>query len=406
VTEAQHLRVLLVDPSLFTAPYDAALTRGLVAARVDPLWAVRPLRAGDREEIGAAYVDAFFYRRVDQLKLPKQLRALAKGVAHAFGLAGVLFRVLKNKPDVVHFQWLVVPPLDSAAIALIRLFAPVVLTVHDTVPFNGEHISFLQNLAFDLPIKLSDAVVVHTRAGRDALARRGVAPGKLNVIPHGPLPLNAQPSPASSQRRDARITFVVFGEIKTYKGIDVLVEALALLPAELREQARVVIAGRPRMDMGPLLARISELGLEGAIEIRAQRLDEQEMADLFEVTDCFLFPYRQIDASGVYFLVKSLGKWLIASRVGIFAEDMREGEQGALIPPADPRALADAMASAIRERPAPAPVQTSSAWAAIGETTRELYRSVLAKRSAPSPSPAQVEGVTVVPSVRTEKAAP
>ena len=30
------LRVLLVDPSLFTAPYDAALTRGLLEAGVEP----------------------------------------------------------------------------------------------------------------------------------------------------------------------------------------------------------------------------------------------------------------------------------------------------------------------------------------------------------------------------------
>ncbi len=405
MSRPRRLRVLLVDPSLFTAPYDAALTRGLLAAEVDPLWAVRPLRAGDREEIGAVHVDAFFYKHVDQLKLPKQLRAVAKGVAHAFGLAGVLLRVLKNKPDLVHFQWLVVPPLDSAAIALLRLFVPVVLTVHDTVPFNGEHISFWQNLAFDLPIKLSDAVVVHTRAGRDALARRGVLPSKLNVIPHGPLPLDARPSLTSDARSDQRFSFVVFGEIKTYKGVDVLVEALALLPPDLRAQARVVIAGRPRMDMEPLTARIRELGLEGAIEIRAQRLSEQEMADLFEVTDCFLFPYRQIDASGVYFLVKSLGKWLIASRIGIFAEDMVEGEQGALIPPSDPRALADAMASAIRERPAPAPVQTSSAWAAIGETTRELYRQALAQRGG-ALSPARVEGVSVVPGSNAEKVSP
>ncbi len=52
------------------------------------------------------------------------------------------------------------------------------------------------------------------------------------------------------------------------------------------------------------------------------------MADLFADTDCFVFPYRQIDASGVYFLTKSLNKWTIATRVGIFAEDFQDGAQG------------------------------------------------------------------------------
>lgn len=378
----QPLRVLLVDPSLFTAPYDAALTDGLLTAGVEPLWAVRPTRPGDRQEIALKYTDPFFYRRVDQLSAaPAHLRAVLKGFAHAFGLLRLIARVLRHKPDLVHFQWLVVPPLDSIAIFVLRAFVPVVLTVHDTVPFNGERVSFLQNLGFDLPIRLSDAVIVHTQAGRDALRARGIADHRLFVVPHGPLPLHESPSPKLlDQARDPRYTFVLFGEIKAYKGVDLLVEALAELPRATRERARVIIAGRPRMDLLPLRLRIAALDLESMIEIRSGRLSEQEMADLFAVSDCFLFPYRQIDASGVYFLVKSLGKWLIASRVGVFAEDVVEGEQGTLTAPGDIPALSAALARAIEERPKPRAVSSNSAWAAIGAKTRELYQVAIAKR--------------------------
>ena len=377
------MRALLVDPSLFTAPYDAALTSGLVDAGVEPSWAVRPLRPGDRQEIAVDYVDPFFYRRVDKLG-SGPLRAAFKGVAHALGLARLLSRVVRRPPAVVHFQWLVVPPLDSLAILLLRPFAPVVITVHDTVPFNGEYMSLWQNLAFDLPLKLSDGVIVHTQAGRERLLQRGVAPEKLSVIQHGPLPLGAEPSAESTTgvSDDPRMTFVLFGEIKSYKGLDLLVEALGQLPPDVRAQARVVVAGRERMDLTPIRARIVELGLEPTIEIRAQRQSEQEMADLFARTDCFLFPYRQIDASGVYFLVKSLGKWLIASNVGIFAEDLRVGEQGELVPVADVAALAAAIARAIELRPRPEPVATSLEWASIGRKTREFYQASHARRSA------------------------
>jgi len=397
VSEASRMRALLVDPSLFTAPYDAALTLGLVDAGVEPSWAVRPLRPGDRQEIAAEYVDPFFYRRVDKLA-SGSLRAAFKGVAHALGLARLISRVARQRPAVVHFQWLVVPPLDSLAILLLKNFAPVVITVHDTVPFNGEYMSLWQNLAFDLPLKLADGVIVHTQAGRDRLLQRGVAPEKLSVIQHGPLPLGAEPSPASMSEasHDPRMTFVLFGEIKSYKGLDLLVEALGQLPQEAREQARVVVAGRERMDLTPIRSRIAELGLEQTIEIRAQRQSEQEMADLFARTDCFLFPYRQIDASGVYFLVKSLGKWLIASNVGIFAEDLLVGEQGELVPVADVTALAAAIASAIAKRPKPKPVATSLEWASIGRKTREFYQASLARRSpgrdvAAAPSLAPLE---------------
>ena len=368
------MRALLVDPSLFTGPYDAGLTEGLVAAGVSPTWAVRPTRKGDRQEIGTDYVDAFFYRRVDRLTaLPGPLRSAAKGVAHALGLAQLVLRVLMRKPDVVHFQWLVVPPLDALAIRIIALRCPVVFTAHDTVPFNGEYLSFLQNLAFDLPIRLSDRVIVHTAAGLQRLVERGVPRDKVAVIPHGPLRLHASPS-GDARPRDPRRTFVLFGEIKHYKGADVLIEAVGRLPRELRARARFIVAGRPRMDLAPLHHLIDGLGLADTVEIRAHRHSETEMADLFADADCFVFPYRQIDASGVYFLTKSLNRWTIATRVGIFAEDFQEGAQGALIEPENPKALAEALVSAIVHDPRPTSTPPSSAWKEIGRATRAVYQ--------------------------------
>ncbi len=380
MSDSAPLRVLLVDPSLFTAPYDAALTQGLLDAGVEPSWAVRPVRPGDRQELPAERVDPFFYRWIERATfLPVKLRSALKGVSHALGLAKLIWRVARRRPDVIHFQWVVVPPLDTLAIWVLRFFAPVVLTVHDSVPYNGERMSRLQTWGFELPIRLSDRVIVHTRAGHEALRARGIAEEKLAIIPHGPLSLPMPPARPRITRggEDDRYTFVVFGEIKPYKGCDVLVEALGLLPTLILKQARVVIAGRPRMDLAPLRERIAALGLRSVVQIRAARLSEDEMVDLFGEADCFLMPYRQIDASGVYFLVKSLGKWLIASRVGIFAEDLQEGAQGFLVAPGSAEPLALAMARAIVERPRPEKVEAGAAWTAIGQATFQLYRELV-----------------------------
>ncbi len=377
-----RLTSLLVDPSLFTAPYDAALTQGLVAAGVEPTWATRPPRRDDRQEIPLERVDAFFYRYVDEaLALPRRLRAVAKGLSHIAGVFGLVARVFVRKPDVVHYQWTVVPPVDAMAMAVIRWFRPVILTVHDTVAFNGERLSVLQNFGFDWPIRLADQVIVHTRAGRQTLIDRGVPQDKVVVIPHGPLRLSvelpASPQPAA---RDPRWTFVLFGEIKPYKGLDLLVEALGSLPVEVLQLSRLIVAGRPRMEMQPIIDRIAELKLGEVIEIRAKRLSEEEMAALFAEADSFVFPYLQIDASGVYFLVKALRKWMVASRVGIFAEDVREGADGQLIPSGDVPALAGALAHAIEARPVPQPMATSDSWAGIGASTRQLYEQAIDAR--------------------------
>ena len=367
------LRVILVDPSLFTAPYDAALTQGLLHAGVEPVWATRPTRRGDRQEIPLRYTAPFFYKRVDGwTALPGPLRSAAKGAAHAWGLVQLLVRVWRDKPDVVHVQWVVLPPLDVVALWLIRLRVRLVLTVHDTVPLNGSRASLLQRLGFDLPIRVADVVIVHTPSGKSRLVERGIDGDKITVVAHGPLTLPVrptQPRPA----RDARWTFVLFGELKSYKGLDLLVESLGQLPDDARRQCRLIVAGRARMDVADIVRRIDALALNDVVELRLARQSEQKMADLFRDADSFVFPYRQVDASGVYFLVKGLGKWLIASRVGIFADDLREGEDGALVAAGDVAALSAALLHAIRHRPQPTPTPGGSSWDAIGEATRSIY---------------------------------
>jgi glycosyltransferase involved in cell wall biosynthesis len=176
---------------------------------------------------------------------------------------------------------------------------------------------------------------------------------------------------------------VLFGEIKPYKGLDILIEAVAALAPGLRRQLRVVVAGRPRMDVAPLLARIVSLGLSGQFDLRLRRLTEAEMGALFGEADGFVFPYRQIDASGVYHLVKPLAKWLIASRVGVFAEEMDGESQGTLVPPEDVAALSQALQHAIEARPRGRRMRVSEAsWSDIGRATRSLYERAKAQFEA------------------------
>jgi glycosyltransferase involved in cell wall biosynthesis len=175
---------------------------------------------------------------------------------------------------------------------------------------------------------------------------------------------------------------VLFGEIKPYKGLDILIEAVAALAPPVRRQLRVVVAGRPRMNIAPLASRIAERGLGEQFELRLRRLSEEEMAALFAEADGFVFPYRQVDASGVYYLVQALGKWLIASRVGIFAEEMSGEADGALVPPNDVPALARALEHAIAKRPAGRVQRAESSWRDIGRVTRALYERARAEFDA------------------------
>lgn len=380
-----RLTCLLVDPSLYTGPYDAALSEGLLAAGVESVWATRPTRRGDEDEIPRERVAAIFYRRSDDASaLHGWMRSLLKGCSHIVGLLRLMRLIARRKPQVVHVQWAVLPLVDTVAFWFIRLRTPIVMTVHDPTPYNGSRLTLLQQFGFDLPIRLANHVIVHTRSGKRKLIARGIDAGKISVVPHGPLRLRAS-ARVGVYERDDRYTFVLFGEIKGYKGLDILVEALALVPANVRDRLRVVVAGRARMDLSVIRTRIENLSLGATIDIQPRRFSEQEMADLFTAADCFVFPYREIDASGVYFLTKGLRKWLIASRVGVFAEDLAEGRDGALVPSGDVQELANALQHAALTRPRVPNISVQESWSEIGQATRAAYERVLNKHAHPAP---------------------
>ena len=103
----------------------------------------------------------------------------------------------------------------------------MVVTVHDTAPFNGSPTRALQRLGLRWPpSRAADRLIVHTAAGRRRLAALGLAPERIAVVPHGPL---GRAAPRRDRPRRARLTLVAFGKMRPYKGLDVLVEALARL---------------------------------------------------------------------------------------------------------------------------------------------------------------------------------
>jgi glycosyltransferase involved in cell wall biosynthesis len=371
------MKAILVDPSRFALPYDAGLSEGLSAAGVEVVWATRPLREGEIELLRPGTVREVFYRKLDRNRqLPSFLQKIAKGFAHPIGLWRLVCLALKERADVIHFQWPVLPILDAMVIAALRMRFRVVLTVHDTVPYNGERISLLQNLGFDLPMFAAQRLIVHTDAAADRLIERGHLPSKIEVVPHGPLSLPVPPRSVQAKDGNSPWIFTLFGQLKPYKGLDTLVRAVGIARNDLKDRAKIVVAGAAHMDLQPIRDEIRRLDVADLIDLRVGRLSEEEMADLFAETDCFLFPYRQIDASGVFYLTAPLGKWIVASDIGVFAEKIIDGRSGTLCAQGNSEALATALTDCARTRPSSDEFESFPSWQEIGIRTAELYRSI------------------------------
>jgi glycosyltransferase involved in cell wall biosynthesis len=375
------MRVALIDPSLFTLPYDVGLVQGLRDNGLTVDFYGRAVAPGDGDP-GAILVNPAFYRlsRVYG-RLPKLLRLALKGVDHAFSLAAMLRDMRRVRPDIIHFQWFPLPALDRLVLQRFRKIAPVVLTVHDTDPFNGDPAAGLQRLGFRAALEACDRLIVHTRQGEARLLAMGLDARKIVVLPHGPL----GPVVARRAGGDAAMCFVLFGKIKPYKGADVLIEAFAALAPSLRDQTRVRIVGQAYMDLAPLRQLTVARGVAGRVSIEDCFVSDAEIGHIFDDGSIAVFPYREIEASGVLSLAIAHGRPMIASRLGLFAEALQDGVHGRLVPADDVAALSAAMAEMIADGAFTACCAQNVErladdlpdWTEIGAMTARLYGACL-----------------------------
>jgi glycosyltransferase involved in cell wall biosynthesis len=385
------LKIALVDPSLFTVPYDAKLA-GALGDLGHYVTVYGEARRNGEEPTEFERLRPLFYPELLHFGAERWTRTalrFAKGALHWRGMRRLVDDLRKTPPDIIHFQWSPLPAVDRLFLRTLRRLAPVVLTAHDSHPFNGSP-SRLQHLSAISILSEFDGVIVHTEEARERLVSYGVSVDRLVRIPHGPF-YEARPVAPSGLKSTERVRFLLFGKLKHYKGADLLIEAFRGLPPNFQARVEVQIVGKPYMDVTPLREAASGLGAGVRLDFRF--VSDDEMNDLLAQTDVIVFPYREIDISGVLMAALCHGRPIIASRIGGFAELLVDGRHALLVPPDDAVALAAAMAQLCAQPHTRLAMGAAVAelgmaipgWGDIARRTTEFYYSLLspAKTSAP-----------------------
>ena len=386
------MRIALVDPSEFSPPYDAALAAGLAAAG-HRVTVIGEAEGALSRHPGLDHLGHFYRPLATALgrRLPAGAARAAKGALHGFDLWRLPARLRGLGSEVIHLQWAPLPLVDLALFERLRAVAPVVLTVHDTVPYNGAE-PWLMAAGIGRLTRAADAVICHTEQGRRRLLRQGLPSARLFVVPHGLLGrrIDTDPPPSS------RIRLLQFGKIKPYKGVSILLQALGLLTPAERRGLLVEIVGQPHQDPAKLTAQAAGLGLEDCVRFDFGFVPEARMDELFATTDALVFPYLDIEASGVLMQAVAAGLPVVASRIGAFAELLEHGRQGLLVPAGDPPSLAAALRRLLAAgQTLPAMRQEMRrlrdrlpGWDAIGQATGRVYRAAaLAHAGRPAARP-------------------
>jgi glycosyltransferase involved in cell wall biosynthesis len=349
------MRVVLADPPAYTPQYDRALASALARSGLEVELETSRFRFGALPAPDGYRVREWFYPVSSRLETTRA-RLAVKALEHPFGMLGLAVR----KPDVLHVQWFGAPELDRW---LFRPRSAVVFTAHDILPRRTKEKTRLWRALFDRV----ERVVVHSDRGRAELAEFGVPESSLRVIPHPCFR-------GDVVRADDGRTAVCLGLIRPYKGTEDAVEAVLRV-----EGARLLVAGDPRVPLEGLRQTAGDRA-----EWRLGYLPEPDLRQALSEATVGLFPYRaEIDVSGALLQTLGAGVPAVVYDIGGLGEVVGRYGAGAVVPPGDVEAMADALRVLLSDRDALASARTGAeraraelTWEAAAAAHVELYREL------------------------------
>lgn len=141
---------------------------------------------------------------------------------------------------------------------------------------------------------------------------------------------------------DDRPILLFCGIVRPYKGLDVLLDALAICVKE--RPLHLLVAGEFWGGSEPeYRQQIKELGIEEHVTILNEYLPDELLAACIDRSDVVVLPYKSATQSAIIQTAFGRGKPVITTNVGGLGEVVENGRTGLVVPPEDPISLAKAI---------------------------------------------------------------
>ena len=173
---------------------------------------------------------------------------------------------------------------------------------------------------------------------RDVALGWGLDPSRVSVLPNPAPELPELPSRAElrAELGFGGKTLVFAGRLGRQKALGVALQALVDVP-----DVTLAVAG-DGPERSALERRVGELGLDGRVSFLGS-VPRAQVLRLFRAADASVLPSAWENLPHTVVEALAVGCPVIASSVGGVPEVVRDGENGFLVPPGDPPALAAAI---------------------------------------------------------------
>lgn len=267
---------------------------------------------------------------------------------------GAARKVMASQPDLLVMKyWMSFfgPSLGYVAGAVRRRGVKTLTILDNVLPHERRF--------FDKPFtsyflkRNSGFVAMSEKVKRDLLTLRPDAP--VVLLPHPLYDHFGAPMDRTEARRQLGVPAAVkvslfFGFIRHYKGLDLLLEAVATLPSD----HWLVIAGEPYGDMSAIQALIDSPGVRERVVDRIRYIPDNEVPLYFSAADAVVLPYRNATQSGITAIAQHFEVPVIATDVGGLKELVAHERTGLIVPTAEPATIAASIRSFFEGGKAPA----------------------------------------------------
>ena len=257
---------------------------------------------------------------------------------------GALFRLRRfmraHDVSLIHTH----SSIDSwlGGIAARSLGRPVVRSRHVSIPIRRRRA---------LVYRLADRIITSGEAVRTLVIASGVAPERVVAIPAGVDAARFHGAVSGKRVRDelelppgAALVGLV-ANVRGSKGHNVFLEAARAVLAVAPDTRFLIVGAGVGFD--EVRDRVRQMGLEASVHLTGFRRD---IPEVMAALDVLALPSIRSEAiPQVIPQALAVGTPVVASTVGGSPELIRDGENGRLVPPADPGALAAAILDLLRD---------------------------------------------------------
>lgn len=313
-----------------------------------------------------------------------------KSVLNWYNPFGWIYAGFTIRGEILHVQWwtYVLAPIFVVIMVIAKYIRgkKIIITMHNVKPHEG---GFIKTLANKLVVAFGDHFIVHTEGNKKDFVDTYHKPARIvDVVPHGILLpdadiKNISKSAAREQlgvQQEKRVV-LFFGIIREYKGLDILIKALAEVK-KAEPDTYLIIAGKPWVNWQQYEKLINSCNLAESVRLDLKFIPEGDIENYFRAADVVVLPYRHFDAqSGAGTLALPFGKAMIVTDVGGLAELVKN--KNAITRAGDTHDLAQKIRAVLKDKKLKSELERESlkraeelSWGSIAKQTQKIYNSL------------------------------